>query len=633
MKINLGRKTRVVLVLGIVFAISFVVLVVSSLVAPPPAGSAIKCSPVIAQTNLSVFGDLMKKLTSDYLISQAKSFALSQIKLEYLQGPFGEMLMSGLTNSLDISGKIEGVMNAGFNSELSVISKEMSPDALMTSINNSASQSLETALKGLNDMPRRLAEQTVDSYTNQFLEKSGFNSYKAAAQQYQQQMSSFMSTATDTSKKFLDLGQTLDVAGFVENGATSGLGAVVNTRTITNELNNFVANGIQDTKLVWGSDVGVQVETGFTNLNETYLRRQLENLREVKGVASLTDQKINEIIASTNGKSLNAVSSYLNNTASSLTNQANKATTYAQNTISNTIGKVEQTLQRAMSIEKQSDTVASAVSENVKKSVQSALEAGEWKSVAVEPKPLPLPFARSVQSALDNGTWTSTQTSTGANPSGKMQDALNKGSWTSTQTSYSNPAQAMQNALNKGTWTSTQTSYSNSAPNSSNSMQDALNKGTWTSTQSGYSNSSANPSGSMQQALNAGTWTSTQVDQANMQNAEDTKKLAVFLGGDGKKHSAVVKTNVKYFLIAKESGDLARNILQKIKTYNVTAIDKTTDDAAWKDAARFQYYTLMLQNQQMKLLAARAMAIGMSLKALDDDLASFIEKTGLPANF
>ena len=92
---------------------------------------------------------------------------------------------------------------------------------------------------------------------------------------------------------------------------------------------------------------------------------------------------------------------------------------------------------------------------------------------------------------------------------------------------------------------------------------------------------------------------------------------------------------MKYFLVAKESGDVARNILQKIRTYNVSAIDKSTDDAAWKDAARFQYYTLMLQNQQMKLVAAKAMAIGIgtSLKALDKDLAGFIDKTGLPANF
>lgn len=67
--------------------------------------------------------------------------------------------------------------------------------------------------------------------------------------------------------------------------------------------------------------------------------------------------------------------------------------------------------------------------------------------------------------------------------------------------------------------------------------------------------------------------------------------------------------------------------------YNAAATDKATDDAAWKDAARFQYYALMLQNQQMKLVAAKAMAIGMNLKALDNELGSFIDKTGLPDNF
>lgn len=519
-----GKKTRDVLVLGTVFLTvltASLILAGADLMAPHPVTAAIKCSPVITQANLSVFGKLTKKLTSDYLISQAKSYALSRVKLEYLQGPFGEMLTSGLMNPMDITGKIEGIMNAGLNSGLSVIRDQMSPEALMKSINSSTSQSLETALKGLSDMPKRLVEQTVGNYNRQFLESSGFNSYKTAARQYQQQMSNFMSTATDTSKRFMDFGQNLDIAQFVENGASSGLGSITNTKAITSELNNFVANGIQNAKFIWGNDIGVQVETGFVNLNEAYLRRQLESLRQAKGVTSLTDEKINEIISATNSKSLAAVSSYLNDTADRLTSQANKTTAAAQNAVGSTIGKVELTLQQAMNSEKQSDAVAFAVSENVRKSVRSALEAGEWRSVAAEPKPLPLPFARTVRSALDT------------------------------------------------------------------------------------------------------------------QNAEDTKKLAVFLAGEGKKHSDVVRVNVKYFLVAKESGDVARNILQKIRTYNVSAIDKSTDDAAWKDAARFQYYTLMLQNQQMKLVAAKAMAIGIgtSLKALDKDLAGFIDKTGLPANF
>ncbi|MCK9228744.1 MAG: hypothetical protein M0P30_13305, partial [Syntrophorhabdaceae bacterium] len=113
-----GKKTRDVLVLGTVFLTvltASLILAGADLMAPHPVTAAIKCSPVITQANLSVFGKLTKKLTSDYLISQAKSYALSRVKLEYLQGPFGEMLTSGLMNPMDITGKIEGIMNAGLN--------------------------------------------------------------------------------------------------------------------------------------------------------------------------------------------------------------------------------------------------------------------------------------------------------------------------------------------------------------------------------------------------------------------------------------------------------------------------------------------------------------------------------------
>lgn len=537
---NLKEKARPVLVLGIFVIAAFLLLTAASLIAPYTALSAIKCSPVITQTNLGIFGELTRKLTSDYLISQAKAWALSKLKLEYLQGSFGEMLVSGLTQSRDISGTIAGIMDAGLTSELSLISKQMSPEALMAGINSSAGRSLEEALKGLDDMPNGLVEQTVDNYTDQFLERSGFNSYKAPARVYQRQMANFMNTAADVSKKFLDFGQSLDVSRYVQMGATSGPGAILHTRTVTNELDNFVANGIQDTKLIWGSDVGVQVETGFTRLNESYLRRQLEGLK-AKGVTSLTDARINEIIAATNNKALNAVSSHLADTADRLMGEAYKVTSYAQNTLGIAIGRLEQTLQQAMSIEKKTGTVATAVSENVRRSVQSAFKAGKWRPVAAAPKPLPHPFTRSA--------------------------------------GYSDPARSMQNALTSG------------------------------------------------------TWTSRQAEQANAQNAEDTKQLAIFLAGEGKIHSDVVKTNVKYFLVAKESGDVARDILQKLQMYNAAATDKATDDAAWKDAARFQYYALMLQNQQMKLVAAKAMAIGMNLKALDNELGSFIDKTGLPDNF
>ena len=126
-------------------------------------------------------------------------------------------------------------------------------------------------------------------------------------------------------------------------------------------------------------------------------------------------------------------------------------------------------------------------------------------------------------------------------------------------------------------------------------------------------------------------WTSVAADP-NALSYNDTEKVALLLAGPGKK-THITRINAKYWLVAKESSDVAKNLQERVRMFNAAAIDKKPEDAAWKDAARFQYYTLMLQNQQMKLLAVRAMAIAANYAVPGGELEKFIEKEGLPAGF
>jgi len=113
---------------------------------------------------------------------------------------------------------------------------------------------------------------------------------------------------------------------------------------------------------------------------------------------------------------------------------------------------------------------------------------------------------------------------------------------------------------------------------------------------------------------------------------DDAAKIAMIIAGARKKNNAV-RANVKYWMVAKESADVVKNIRTKLQKYNPAAIDAKPEDTAWKDAARFQYYTLMLQNQQMKLLGAKAIAMAVNYAPYNEGLKKYIDKQGLPTGF
>jgi len=114
-------------------------------------------------------------------------------------------------------------------------------------------------------------------------------------------------------------------------------------------------------------------------------------------------------------------------------------------------------------------------------------------------------------------------------------------------------------------------------------------------------------------------------------SADDTEKIATLLMGGNKTNN--VRVIAKQWMVAKESSDAVRNIQAKLRKYNPATIDAKPEDAAWKDAARFQYYSLMLQNQQMKLLAVKAIASAVMYESKNDGLKKYIQTKGLPSGF
>ena len=59
-------------------------------------------------------------------------------------------------------------------------------------------------------------------------------------------------------------------------------------------------------------------------------------------------------------------------------------------------------------------------------------------------------------------------------------------------------------------------------------------------------------------------------------------------------------------------------------------LDGGFEDQAWKDLSRLQYYLLYLENQQLKLMAIRAMA--QAADTDDPDVVKYVENSGLPAD-
>lgn len=113
--------------------------------------------------------------------------------------------------------------------------------------------------------------------------------------------------------------------------------------------------------------------------------------------------------------------------------------------------------------------------------------------------------------------------------------------------------------------------------------------------------------------------------------ADNVGKIAALIAG--KNNSDLTRAHVKVWAIAKESADVVKNIRTKLGQYNPAMIDSKPEDAAWKDAARFQYYTLMLQNQQLKLLGAKAVAMAKNYEPYNEELKKYLKKEGLPAGY
>lgn len=87
---------------------------------------------------------------------------------------------------------------------------------------------------------------------------------------------------------------------------------------------------------------------------------------------------------------------------------------------------------------------------------------------------------------------------------------------------------------------------------------------------------------------------------------------------------------IKHYITARTSLEVAANIKTQLSKFDPATIDKGYEDQAWKDIARFQYYLVHLENQQLKLLAIRAMAQAADID--DPNVLSYIETSGPPAD-
>ena len=87
---------------------------------------------------------------------------------------------------------------------------------------------------------------------------------------------------------------------------------------------------------------------------------------------------------------------------------------------------------------------------------------------------------------------------------------------------------------------------------------------------------------------------------------------------------------IKHYITARTSLEIAASIKTQLNKFDPAAIDKGYEDQAWKDIARFQYYLVHLENQQLKLMAIRAMAQAADID--DTNVLNYVETSGLPAD-
>ncbi|MBP1749530.1 MAG: hypothetical protein H6Q52_2069 [Deltaproteobacteria bacterium] len=117
--------------------------------------------------------------------------------------------------------------------------------------------------------------------------------------------------------------------------------------------------------------------------------------------------------------------------------------------------------------------------------------------------------------------------------------------------------------------------------------------------------------------------------QESLFDDSSLKKIMVLLAA--RKSSATFKKlAIKHYITARTSLEVAASIKTQLNKFNPGTIDSGYEDQAWKDLARFEYYLLHLENQQLKLMAIRAMA--QAIDTDDPDVLKYAASSGLPAD-
>jgi hypothetical protein len=107
------------------------------------------------------------------------------------------------------------------------------------------------------------------------------------------------------------------------------------------------------------------------------------------------------------------------------------------------------------------------------------------------------------------------------------------------------------------------------------------------------------------------------------------KKIMVLLASRGSSATRK-KLAVKHYILARTSLEIASSIKTRLNSFDPATMDSGYEDQAWKDLSRLQYYLLYLDNQQLKLIAIRAMA--QAADTDDPDILKHIDNSALPAD-
>jgi hypothetical protein len=117
--------------------------------------------------------------------------------------------------------------------------------------------------------------------------------------------------------------------------------------------------------------------------------------------------------------------------------------------------------------------------------------------------------------------------------------------------------------------------------------------------------------------------------QGSLFDDRSLKKTMVLLAA--RESSATVKkVAIKHYITARTSLEMAASIKTQLSKFDPGTMDIGYEEQAWKDIARFQYYLLSLENQQLKLMAIRLMA--QAIDTDDPDVLKYAAGSGLPAD-